>query len=411
MIRRSRAYLSLLLALAFVLCLASPAFAATQEELEAHRQKAAAARAEAAQAEAAAAELKSEIGELDQQIDGLSAKVTELGPQIQQAAARTARLQAEVDRLRAEISAKESQIEATQAEYDRQQGLLDNRMTSSYKQGALFYLDILLDAHDFSDFIARTTLVQRVIEDNQDIATGLAATRDELAVARNELERTLETVSVKRKEAEVAEAQLLELRAQRQAAVNEQVAAQNHKTTLMEENEENAERLRAIAEEEERESARIEAELRAGSSSGSGVYNGEMAWPVPGFYRITSPFGWRTHPIFGTSKLHTGIDIGRNMDPEQSIDGASIVAAGDGEVIYAGYRGGYGNTVMIDHGDGLVTLYAHQQSGGIAVSTGDWVTKGTHIGRVGSTGYSTGPHLHFEVRVNGTPTDPMPYVR
>jgi murein DD-endopeptidase MepM/ murein hydrolase activator NlpD len=178
----------------------------------------------------------------------------------------------------------------------------------------------------------------------------------------------------------------------------------------MAENEANAKRLREIAAEEEAESARIEQELR-GRSNGSGVYNGVMAWPVPGFYRVSSAYGYRIHPIFGTRKLHTGIDVGRNLDPPQSIDGAAIVASGDGEVIYTGYRGGYGNTVMIDHGDGVVTLYAHQQSGGIRVGVGDDVAKGQRIGTVGSTGYSTGPHLHFEVRINGNPVDPMGYLR
>ena len=136
-----------------------------------------------------------------------------------------------------------------------------------------------------------------------------------------------------------------------------------------------------------------------------------MTWPVPGFYRISSPFGYRIHPIFGTKKLHTGIDIGRNLDPPQSIDGAAVVAADNGTVIYAAYRGGYGNTVMIDHGNGIVSLYAHMQSGSIAVSKGQAVTKGSQVGRVGSTGYSTGPHSHFEVRVNGTATNPMGYLK
>ncbi|MBE0475592.1 MAG: M23 family metallopeptidase [Coriobacteriia bacterium] len=191
--------------------------------------------------------------------------------------------------------------------------------------------------------------------------------------------------------------------------MNEQKQVQSAKLELVKENKANAERLRKIAAEEEAESARIEAELRKRSSAGSGVYNGVMAWPVPGFYRVSSPYGYRIHPIFGTRKLHTGIDVGR--DGGRSIDGAAIVASGDGEVIYAGYRGGYGNTVMVDHGNGVVTLYAHQRSGGIRVGVGQRVSKGDTIGTVGSTGYSTGPHLHFEVRVNGAPVDPMPYLR
>ena len=125
---------------------------------------------------------------------------------------------------------------------------------------------------------------------------------------------------------------------------------------------------------------------------------GAMLWPANG--PKTSDFGWRTHPIFGTSRFHAGIDIGAGY-------GSPIVAPKDGVVVLAGENGGYGNAVALDHGGGLATFFAHQSS--IAVSYGQSVSRGEVIGYVGSTGYSTGPHLHFEVRVNGSPTDPMPY--
>ena len=124
-----------------------------------------------------------------------------------------------------------------------------------------------------------------------------------------------------------------------------------------------------------------------------------MAWPVPASHRITSPYGWRICPFHGR-ELHPAIDIGAPQ-------GSSIVAAGSGTVIYAGYRGSYGNTIMIDHGNGVVTLYAHQASGGFRVGRVRSVSQGQRIGTVGSTGNSTGPHLHFEVRVNGAAKNPM----
>jgi murein DD-endopeptidase MepM/ murein hydrolase activator NlpD len=117
--------------------------------------------------------------------------------------------------------------------------------------------------------------------------------------------------------------------------------------------------------------------------------------------RITSGYGWRTHPIFGTRRMHTGTDFGPGY-------GAPIYAAETGTVISANARGGYGNTIIIDHGQGLTTLYAHQSR--FAVSSGARVTRGQVIGYVGSTGNSTGPHLHFEVRVNGAHRDPMNYL-
>ncbi|MDP9406001.1 MAG: M23 family metallopeptidase, partial [Actinomycetota bacterium] len=123
-----------------------------------------------------------------------------------------------------------------------------------------------------------------------------------------------------------------------------------------------------------------------------------LLWPADG--PKTSDYGWRTHPVFGTRRFHAGIDIGAG-------DGAPIVAVADATVVSAGERGGYGNTVVLDHGDGLATLYAHQSR--LAVSAGETVSRGQVIGYVGSTGYSTGPHLHFEVRVNGEARDPMAY--
>ncbi|MBE3035267.1 MAG: M23 family metallopeptidase [Actinobacteria bacterium] len=135
-------------------------------------------------------------------------------------------------------------------------------------------------------------------------------------------------------------------------------------------------------------------------SSGSGVGTGDMMWPVNG--PIMSPFGYRIHPILGYRKLHTGIDFGVGY-------GTPIHASDSGTVIYATWMSGYGNVIIIDHGRGISTLYAHQSS--LAVGNGARVSRGQVVGYVGSTGFSTGPHLHFEVRVNGNPVDPMGYLR
>ena len=126
-----------------------------------------------------------------------------------------------------------------------------------------------------------------------------------------------------------------------------------------------------------------------------------MSWPVPGYTRITSQYGMRTHPITGIYKLHTGVDIGAPR-------GSNFIAANDGIVIKAEYNIAYGNMVVIDHGGGITTLYAHGDE--ILVEIGQKVTQGTPILIVGSTGYSTGPHAHFEVRVNGNPVEPLDYI-
>ena len=136
------------------------------------------------------------------------------------------------------------------------------------------------------------------------------------------------------------------------------------------------------------------------SGGGSATSLSHLQWPVPSCTLITSRFGYRVAPTTGASTYHGGLDIGAGM-------GASIVAAGAGDVIYAGANGGYGNCVMIDHGNGVVTVYAHMSS--IGVSYGQYVTAGQYVGAVGSTGVSTGPHCHFEIRINGAQTDPAAY--
>ncbi|UZQ85975.1 M23 family metallopeptidase [Thermoclostridium stercorarium] len=133
-------------------------------------------------------------------------------------------------------------------------------------------------------------------------------------------------------------------------------------------------------------------------------FGGKMVWPMPSNKTISSTFGTRLHPIYKVYKKHTGIDIGASLNEE-------IVAAADGVVIFAGTRDGYGNCIIIDHGSGITTLYAHINYRGILVTTGQQVKAGQVIAKAGQTGVATGPHLHFEVRVNGVPQNPLEYVK
>lgn len=399
---RSRAAISLALASLLIFASATPAMGATASELQQHQKAAQDARKRAEQSEDAASKLAQEVESLDAEIDKIESEARALEPKIAEATARTSKIQAQVNELQAEIDRTEADIKKTQAEYDLQQHLLADRVNSTYRQGTWYYFDVLLGSQDIGDLIARTEFVNRVIKSNNDLAATLDATAQSLEKAKVKLDRTFESVELKRKEAAEVEKNLRDLQASRQTAAARSKAVQEQKAELAVEHKENAQRLRALAEQEEAESSRIARELSS-RGGGSGIYAGTMTWPVPSSHRVTSPFGYRTHPIFGDRRLHTGIDI-------SAPSGSAIVAAGDGEVIFTGYRGGYGNTVMIDHGNGVITLYAHQVSGGIAVSNGQSVTKGQRIGAVGSTGNSTGPHLHFEVRVNGSPVNPMNYL-
>jgi murein DD-endopeptidase MepM/ murein hydrolase activator NlpD len=148
------------------------------------------------------------------------------------------------------------------------------------------------------------------------------------------------------------------------------------------------------------ESKELEKKILALQSNGK-YTQGKIGWPVPSSTRITSPYGYRIHPILKTKKLHTGIDIGAKS-------GSAVLAGNAGKVIFAGYYGGYGYTVIIDHGGKISTLYAHNSK--LLVKEGDEVKRGQDIAKIGSTGLSTGPHLHFEVRENGQHKNPMNYL-
>ena len=173
------------------------------------------------------------------------------------------------------------------------------------------------------------------------------------------------------------------------------------KTNYMNQLTEEEKALQADIEIFNQEMAQIESDLINLTDSNSAYAGGEMAWPAPGYYTITSPFGYRVHPILGVTRFHSGVDIGVPT-------GGKIVAANDATVIKTTSTSSYGNMVMIDHGGGIVTLYAHGSK--IIATLGQEVKRGDVIMEAGSTGWSTGPHLHFEVRLDGEYQQPLDYI-
>lgn len=397
-----------LVAFACALALAIPmlappyAYAATSSELARHRAAADAARKAAAAEQKKANALVAETRTLEQRIAALDSDLAALGSQIGSATGRRTRLESEIDALRAEIDVKRDETARVQASYDAQTAALAARIDSTYRAGDWAYLDMLLGASNLGDLLQRTEFVQRIMLRDEEIANDLHAQRLTLERATEDLNRAVDDVSAKRAEAAAEEDNLRKLRNKRDAARDAQAAAKAAKQSLLAETKANVARLKAIAAAEDAESARIQRLLSGGGSSkGNGQYAGTMTWPCPGYTRIGSGFGMRYHPILHYNRMHTGVDI-------SAPSGATLVSVGSGVVINASVRGGYGKCVMIDHGNGVVSLYAHMSS--FSVSVGQAVTPGQRIGAVGSTGLSTGPHLHFEIRVNGNPVNPLGYI-
>ena len=288
------------------------------------------------------------------------------------------------------IQKAEKELEASNERYEKQKVLLEKRLVAMYQMGEISYLEVLVNSKSITDFLSNFFMIEEVAKADTELLNTVEAEQK----YNRKLKEALET----KKAILTASKETREKNAISLANMN--IIKNNKLASLTAEEAE----LHRMIEEYQTQIADIEKEIRllALASVSEEYVGGVMAWPVPGYTRITSAFGMRTHPITGIYKLHTGTDIGAPM-------GANFIAANDGIVTYAGYNGAYGNMVIVDHGGGITTLYAHGSE--IMVQVGQTVKREeTVVLKVGSTGYSTGPHAHFEVRINGQYVEPLDYI-
>jgi murein DD-endopeptidase MepM/ murein hydrolase activator NlpD len=340
-------------------------------------------------------QLQNEIQKAKTEKEQAKAKRNVIDQQIKLTKDEISLLQERIQLLEQDIAEKKREISEKQAEIDRNYALYLQRMRAMYMQDDTTTLGLLLGADSFTTFLTNTDSMARVAEHDRKLVANLTSQREELEQAKAELAQRLEQLESDKAQNE-----------EKQQTLSGQLQAadlQIHSLDQMEKEyyadlEKNKAMLAAMRQEINDLYAKIE-------WSKNPYVGGEMAWPVPGFYRISSEYGYR----FGGSDFHTGMDI---AGTNGSIYGATVVAANTGTVKYVNWSytpgRGYGIYLILDHGGGISTLYAHLSN--ITVSLGDVVGKGDPIGNVGSTGWSTGPHLHFEVRVNGSHTNPKPYV-
>lgn len=256
---------------------------------------------------------------------------------------------------------------------------------------------LLSESTNVSEFLVGTDQLRYATHRQSEVVDRVTTRTDELATAHAAVTAARDRVARERAAAEAALAEVTALATEQRALVERTRAQRDERSRLVAVIAEERERYTALVAELEEESEALAAELRryrfVAGAPGDGA---TFVWPTDG--GVSSGFGGRTHPIFGDVRQHTGIDI-----PAPA--GQPIYAAARGRVLHAGSRGGYGNAVVLDHGNGLTTLYAHQAR--VVVRPGQVVDQAEHVGYVGSTGFSTGPHLHFEVRVRGLPSDPL----
>jgi murein DD-endopeptidase MepM/ murein hydrolase activator NlpD len=329
----------------------------------------------------------------------LTTRIGDLTAELVSAKRRLGVLRTKLDQTRLELLRWTRRLEDTRRDLRIQETTLDTRAATAYKLGPGGYLNLILGAEDLRSLIERAEFLENVLDADTDLLLDIRTAKGMLAENETRVREYEGRVTGQWNEVKAEADRIQRLRAQQlalRAQVDEEIALREG---LLGDIEQQRKKYIAAVRELEAQSAAIEGALRSGGSRGSGRGHGQLFWPADG--PITSGFGWRVHPIFGYRRFHSGVDI-------DAACGAPIWAAESGTVISAGWMGGYGLATVIDHGNGLATLYAHQSS--IRVSSGQSVRRAQHIGNVGTTGWSTGCHLHFEVRINGEPVDPVPYL-
>lgn len=342
-------------------------------------------------------ELNNQITEANEQVENIQIELTDTLKQIDNLDQKIETYQGQVDELNGKLETLQNQIKTAEEKltnlennYKIQRKTFQNRIVAQYEAGDVQYLDVLLSSNTLSEFISNYYLIGEIAKYDRNLLDNIDRQKNEIEKIKTTLterEKNLKTV----KENKEKTATALE---------NAKVIKNSYAKQLTDSEKE----TQAKIAEYQRELDNLEAQIVTITSIkvGEDYVGGEFAWPAPGYSTITSKYGMRVHPILKTHRVHSGTDIAMPM-------GAYIIAANDGIVTKAGYSStGYGNMVLIDHGGGVSTLYGHGSE--ILVQTGQTVKRGDIIMKAGSTGWSTGPHLHFEVRINGQHVDSLPYI-
>lgn len=320
----------------------------------------------------------------------------------------------ELEALNGSIAEKEGQIETTKGELEqaketekKQYESMKLRIKYMYERGDTSYVELFMESDSLSELLNKAEYISKISEYDRQMLDQYAATKDEIAADEARLETEHAELLDLKEQTEIKQASVEQLLSAKQAELRSyesQIAeAENQLSEYEKDLEAQEAAIRQIEEEIKRqeEEARRKAEAAGKSYVTKDIGDIHFIWPCPASSRITSGFGGRSSPTEGASSNHQGIDIGAPT-------GSDILAAAEGDVVVSTYSSSAGNYVMINHGGGVYTVYMHASK--LLVSAGEHVSQGQVIAKVGSTGYSTGPHLHFGVRLNGTYVDPRSYV-
>lgn len=321
-------------------------------------------------------------------------EVQKLNDEITQYETQNKEMETKIKTLETSIGETTQKLEIVTREYNRREEQLKNRLVALYEAGNITYLDVLLSATSLSDFLSIYYAMTEIAEYDNSLIDKVDAQRKEIDAMKTKLEE--ETTEMKAIKAKSEQSEII--------LANKKTLQEGCMARLSEKEQKLSERLQKYKEETEHIENIIRQYSMANQEFQIQYTGGIMIWPVAiSGTGITSYYGTREHPIDGIVRFHQGLDIGNTGF------GAPVVAALDGIVTYAGWLGSYGYCVMLYHGNGITTLYGHGQK--VVVEHGQTVKQGDIVLETGSTGNSTGPHLHFEVRVNGATVNPLNYVR
>lgn len=327
-------------------------------------------------------EVQSNLSDNLQQVEKLDEKIATAEEELQEQ-------ESKITELKKSISEIEEELNTVTEKQKKQQELFEKRIVAIYEAGETQYLDIILKSRNLSEFLSSYYVISEIAETDKELLEDLTEKKKTIDLTKQKLENEKkELATIMENQTRMAN-----------TLQNTKQMRQNFISKLSEDEKNLQSKIDEINAQYEEVNKQILELAQQGLDTA--YIGGELAWPVPGYTRITSKYAMRVHPITGQYKLHTGVDIGAPT-------GANFIAANDGVVVKAGMNTAYGNMVIIDHGGGISTLYAHGSE--ILVQVGQQVKRGDTVLKVGSTGYSTGPHAHFEVRINGVTTDPLPYI-
>lgn len=353
---------------------------------------------------------ESQIQGLDLQLDQVNKEIRDLDYKIMTSQVELDNINQQLVDLEASIAKNEENLAKAKENLSAKEEDLNTRLKEEYKNGSYIFLEILMDSSSISEMLKRIDVVSNILNQDRELLNFTNKQIDYIRETENKLkeqktEYKEKQAAEEKKKAELEDnnkkkIQFMEVlqadKVQAETEYNEFVKlTQTLDTQIVKLEKELEEKRKA-------EEARRKAEEERRKAAGEVVHgSGQLSWPVPGYSNISSYYGYRIHPIFNTKKFHAGIDIPAPM-------GTPVKAAMSGIVIFSGWQGGYGNVVMISHGADLVTVYAHNSANKVRV--GDYVDRGQTICLMGSTGFSTGSHSHFEVRVNGSTVNPLTYL-